>query len=53
MRRTLIATLIVACLAAGCAATQSGGSNPGRDNATSLDPSRSRSCYGGPVYVPC
>ena len=53
MRKNLVAALILACVASGCASTDSRDRSPGLGSPLSLDSSRTRSCYGGPVYVPC
>lgn len=53
MRKNLIAALIFACLTSGCASMNTRDPSPGLGTALSRDPNQSKSCYGGPVYVPC
>jgi hypothetical protein len=53
MSKSLIVILILASAAAGCVSRSGSGSGANRTGAFNLDPDRSRSCYGGPVYQPC
>ncbi|GJD82993.1 hypothetical protein HPGCJGGD_0855 [Methylobacterium haplocladii] len=53
MRKNLIATLILACVASGCVSPNARGPSSGLGSGLNVDPARPKSCYGGPVYVPC
>lgn len=53
MRFILLSVCILAFVETGCISANSGDTSPNRPGIAGIEAARPKSCYGGPVYVPC
>lgn len=53
MRAILLGVAVLAFVQSGCISAPTGETGPNRAGIAAVESARPKSCYGGPVYVPC